>query len=183
MYGVVYLIENICNAKVYVGITTRGVSKRFEEHCVAETYIGRAIRKYGRDNFRISIIDQADDHFELCEKEKAWIKTYKAFGDGYNLTHGGDGVDQVVYIENNYTDLQIRFLEQCEKERHDPVDVHDSYKMVRLCLMYTMEAFLVSNTKKDKKLVTDTILKLKPELIKIILQSKIITKNDLKQWV
>lgn len=50
-YGVVYMIINLCNDKRYIGITTRTIEERFEEHCKADSYIGRAIRKYGRENF------------------------------------------------------------------------------------------------------------------------------------
>lgn len=183
MYGVIYLIENLCNGKVYVGLTTRGVSKRFEEHCVTDSYLGRAIRKHGRDNFRISVIDHADDHFDLCEKEKMWIKRYKAFGEGYNLTHGGDGVVMTKFIENEYTELQQRFLKQCAKERHDELDVNNKHQMIRMCLMYTLEAFLISDTEKNKKEVAKMLFRLRPEYFKSVMDSKIISLKDLKQWV
>lgn len=183
LFGYIYKISNSVNDKVYIGLTTRDPHTRFSEHCVADSLIGRAIRKHGVGSFRIEVIDEAMNKIDLCQKERHWIREYGSFKNGYNNTNGGDGIDQVVYIENEYTDLQVRFLEQCDKERHDPIDVHDSYKMIRMCLMYTMETFLISNTEKDKKLVADMILKLKPEYIKAILKSKVITKKDLKQWV
>ncbi len=183
LFGYIYKISNTVNDKVYIGLTTRDPHTRFSEHCVADSLIGRAIRKHGVGSFRVEVIDEATNKIDLCQKERYWIREYDSFKNGYNNTNGGEGVDQVVYIENKYTDLQIRFLEQCDKERHDPIDVHDSYKMIRLCLMYTMENFLIANTAKDKKLVVDMILKLKPNLLKSVLQSKVITKNDLKQYV
>lgn len=182
-FGYIYKISNNVNDKVYIGLTTRDIHKRFSEHCVADSLIGRAIRKHGVGSFRVEVIDGATNKIDLCQKERYWIREYDSFKNGYNNTNGGEGVDQVVYIENKYTDLQIRFLEQCDKERHDPIDVHDSYKMIRLCLMYTMESFLIANTAKDKKLVADMILKLEPNLLKSVLQTKVITKNDLEQYV
>ena len=183
MYGVVYLIENICNAKVYVGITTRGVSKRFEEHCVAETYIGKAIRKYGRDNFRISIIDQADDHFELCEKEKAWIKTYKAFGDGYNLTHGGDGVITTEFIDAELTDEQEFFIKWVDKENEKDLDVHNSTQMVKFVLNNMGKCFLIANTKKDKQIVSKALMKLGRNYLEYILSAGVFVEEDIKKWL
>lgn len=183
LFGYIYKISNTVNDKVYIGLTTRNPRKRFSEHCVANSLIGRAIRKHGIVSFNVEVIDTAMSKGELCKKERYWIREYNSFKNGYNNTNGGEGIDQIVYIENEYTDLQIKFLEQCERERHDPIDVNDAYKMIRLCLMYTMENFLISNTAKDKKLVADMILKLKPNLLKSVLQTKVITKSDLKQWV
>ena len=182
-FGYIYKISNNVNDKVYIGLTTRDIHKRFSEHCVADSLIGRAIRKHGIKSFRVEVIDRASNKNELCQKERYWIKEYGSFKNGYNNTNGGEGIDKVVYIENKYTDLQVKFLKQCDKERHDSIDVHDPYKMVRMCLIYTLEAFLISNNDRDKKMSADMILKLEPNYLKAVLQSKVITKNELKQWV
>ena len=69
-YGIVYCIENQINGKKYIGVTTRTVHQRFAEHCVANSVIGRAIRKYGSDNFSIHVVDRADNQAELFRLEK-----------------------------------------------------------------------------------------------------------------
>ncbi|MBR3051000.1 MAG: GIY-YIG nuclease family protein, partial [Selenomonadaceae bacterium] len=53
VFGVVYLIWNIVNGKKYVGQT---VKARFNEHARQNGIIGRAIRKYGKKNFRYGIV-------------------------------------------------------------------------------------------------------------------------------
>ena len=88
----VYAITNQLNGKQYVGITTRTIEQRFSEHCKADSGIGKAIRKYGKDNFTVHEIDKADTWAELCEKEIHYISEYGTYKNGYNQTIGGDGV-------------------------------------------------------------------------------------------
>ena len=40
----VYKISNDINDKLYIGITSSGISVRFKQHSKAESYIGNAIR-------------------------------------------------------------------------------------------------------------------------------------------
>lgn len=100
MYGIVYKITNLISKKEYVGITTKTLSERFDAHCgraISEkSAVQKAIRKYGRNNFSIEVIDSANTKNELIKKEIFWIKklnTYKGFG--YNLTIGGEGVSKM----------------------------------------------------------------------------------------
>jgi group I intron endonuclease len=96
--GVVYLIENNTNGKKYVGITTRGASFRFKTHCKSaengSTFrIHAAIRKYGPDNFTVTVLEHAEKRSELYSLERKWISHYDSmnYSLGYNMTSGGDG--------------------------------------------------------------------------------------------
>jgi len=66
--GKIYLTENKNNNKKYVGLTTVGVLRRFNQHCKAESYLGNAIRKHGKESFEVNIIDAADTYLELAQK-------------------------------------------------------------------------------------------------------------------
>lgn len=98
---IIYKITNKVNNKVYIGLTTRTVNERFEEHIERaknskhKYYIHNAMNKYGINNFSIEEIDSCDDINELKKKEQYWIEFYKSFDGrfGYNLTKGGDGVN------------------------------------------------------------------------------------------
>lgn len=116
IYGYVYCIENRVNGKKYIGITTRTINKRFEEHKKANSYIGYAIRKYGVNNFSISELDIAETHEELCQLEVFYIEKFKTFENGYNLTIGGDGVVKDIYIDIALNDRQKKFIEFVNKE-------------------------------------------------------------------
>ena len=90
----IYKITNIVNEKVYIGQTIRPVEQRFQRHIndsinnIIDTHFSRAIRKYGKDNFKIEIIDNAKSQDELNLKEQYWIRHYNSINPkyGYNET-------------------------------------------------------------------------------------------------
>ena len=88
----IYKITNIQNNKVYIGQTIRSVQDRFNRHIsdalhdIINTHFARAIKKYGKENFLIEIIDTAQSQNELNEKEKYWIQYYNSVKEGYNET-------------------------------------------------------------------------------------------------
>lgn len=93
--GKIYIITNDINNKVYIGQTIQKLSKRFSGHCCysksdrsSNMYIKRAIHKYGKDKFHISLIEEVSVE-KLNEREKYWITYYDSYNNGYNLTLGG----------------------------------------------------------------------------------------------
>lgn len=90
--GVIYMISNSKNRKVYVGQTIRGLERRFNDHLKPSSgsIISNAIRKYGKYNFTISEIDRAYSLEELNAKEEYWVDYYDSMSpNGYNLRSGG----------------------------------------------------------------------------------------------
>ncbi len=94
-----YVIRNRINNKKYIGITTRGYKRRFNNHKrVAKggnlRPLYAAIRKYGSKNFEVELLKTVESWEVLCELEKKYIQRYNTFIDnrkGYNLTFGGEG--------------------------------------------------------------------------------------------
>lgn len=91
--GIIYLIKNKVNKKVYVGQTVRSFSERIQNYKNGQgnDYINNSINKYGWDNFEFSIIDNAETIQELNEKEIKYIKQYNSNNKefGYNIEIGG----------------------------------------------------------------------------------------------
>lgn len=85
----------------YVGLTSRGASVRFKEHCLkaltAETPLYRWIRKHGHDKIECVILDVVEDPELLDAREIHWINELGTFiGEnnlGFNLTRGGTGLE------------------------------------------------------------------------------------------
>lgn len=106
MEGIIYKIENKINGKVYIGQTIQTLTNRWNRHCQingisnseANMHIKRAILKYGKDNFSISIIERCDESL-LDEREKYYICIYDSFHHGYNCTEGGSGKSGRLSIE------------------------------------------------------------------------------------
>ena len=89
---IIYLTTNNIREKVYVG---KLVNERKKTYLGSGTYVRRAIKKYGKENFsRITLEDGITDHDYLCEREKYWIAFYDSTNPdvGYNLTEGGGGL-------------------------------------------------------------------------------------------
>lgn len=88
----IYKITNIQNNKVYIGQTIRPTEARFHRHMndalnnILNTHFARAIRKYGKENFQIEVIDTAETQEDLNQKEQYWIQFYDSVNTGYNET-------------------------------------------------------------------------------------------------
>lgn len=86
----VYCIRNLVNDMQYVGVTTTSLARRFVQHQSKHSYIGNAIRKYGRDNFVIYAIETCKSHEEMCELETQYILLLGTmYPMGYNRDTGG----------------------------------------------------------------------------------------------
>ena len=144
----VYKITNKINNKIYIGQTTETIEKRFKRHCGYQlddnTYIHRAIKKYGKDNFYIEQIDEANNQQELNEKELYWIKFYQSDKEGYNLknTLGKCGGDTL----SNHKDIDKIKLKISESKKLDKnpnsvkvkaINIHNniekSYNSIKEC--------------------------------------------------
>lgn len=88
---IIYKITNKINDFFYIGKTTKSAEERFNRHFHnhknGNTYLYRAMRKYGFDNFQIEVLEQTE---LLNEREIYWIET---LNPQYNMTKGGDGGD------------------------------------------------------------------------------------------
>jgi group I intron endonuclease len=93
-----YTITHHPSGKVYVGITSRTLKQRWNEHIyesrrgrVAMT-ISRAIAQHGAENFCIEPICSARSWKDLCQIEKRLIEQFGSLAPhGYNLREGGEG--------------------------------------------------------------------------------------------
>ena len=86
----IYLVTNNVNGKRYIGKTTQAIEKRWYQHCKNaeygnDTYLYRAIRKYGKDNFTVEVLCEGLDDEEILMIEH--------HSPEYNMTKGGDDGD------------------------------------------------------------------------------------------
>ena len=88
----IYKITNKVNGKVYIGQSIRPIEQRFQRHIndavnnILDTHFARAIRKYGKENFYIELIETCDNQTELNLREQYWIRKYDSINNGYNET-------------------------------------------------------------------------------------------------
>ena len=86
----VYILTNQINQKVYVGQTTKtNPLVRIKRHARRKDLIGRAIRKYGLENFTILCYECVTDDLDNLEK-KYITECNSLVPNGYNLESGGN---------------------------------------------------------------------------------------------
>ena len=85
-YGIVYCTINLINGKIYIG------KYRYDdiEYLGSGLLLRRAIQKYGKVNFKRSILCVCYNKEELNLAEKYLIKEYNSRNNliGYNITKG-----------------------------------------------------------------------------------------------
>ena len=89
----IYLTINLIDLKIYVGQRLiRNVKSDFT-YLGSGEYLKRAIRKYGKENFKREIIEYCSEK-TVNNRERYWIRVLHSNDSeiGYNLTEGGDGV-------------------------------------------------------------------------------------------
>ena len=152
------MITNCVNGKKYVGITSRSIKQRFNEHCKTDSYIGRAIRKYGESNFSITQIDKSSNWEELCEKEVSYIKEYDSFDNGYNQTIGGDGVvlkEDKLIEKTEENSMYINLIDKVlDKFYRNDIATPDEI------LLIFMKMFFISEFESEQKEVSKVISEL-----------------------
>ena len=112
MRGFIYKITNTINGKSYIGQTIQNVKERFYQHCatkcskaVSNMAIHRAIKKYGKSNFTVEVIEEIDSA-NLNDRERYWIRYYDSYNNGYNSTEGGQ--DGMKLFKNLDTESIVR---------------------------------------------------------------------------
>jgi len=89
----IYRIINKINNKTYIGQTVKELRERFSQHCNDSsncTLLKKAIKKYGKENFEIKLIQEVYEPARLDEFEHYYIRELNTLApNGYNLTTGG----------------------------------------------------------------------------------------------
>jgi group I intron endonuclease len=88
MIHYIYKITNTVNGKVYIG--KHSFSKN-DNYFGSGVVLKKSIQKYGKEFFDKDILCYCADENELNEKEIFFIKKYDSYGNGYNMTRGGEG--------------------------------------------------------------------------------------------
>lgn len=93
IYGLIYKITNSITGDNYVGQTIQTPMKRWKQHInnskKGKNPLSRAIRKYGKENFSIEVLEECKTQYELNTQETFWGKELTSLTpNGYNLLLG-----------------------------------------------------------------------------------------------
>lgn len=90
MYGYIYKTTNLINNKIYIG--QKKASKFLgNKYLGSGKRLAEAVDKYGKDNFKVEMIEEALNEKDIDKKEMYWISYYKStdMAIGYNICEGG----------------------------------------------------------------------------------------------
>jgi group I intron endonuclease len=115
----IYLTTNLTNNKKYIGQHNGELE---------DSYIGsgihflRAVKKYGKENFKKEILEICDTQEELDEAEKRWIKRYDAVksNDFYNIAEGGFGGNPCLGLSEEEEKERRRKISEALKGEKNP---------------------------------------------------------------
>lgn len=97
---IIYKTTNLINGKFYIGKD----KNNNDSYLGSGLLLKKAIKKYGKENFKKEILEFCQDEEELNDKEKYWILNTNAINLGYNILEGGTGGDT---FTNNPNKLEI----------------------------------------------------------------------------
>jgi group I intron endonuclease len=90
----IYKTTNTINNKIYIGISSKNSIKSLS-YLGSGITLKKALKKYGRENFKKEIIEENEgfEYKDLQELEKFYISLYNSTNNniGYNISQGGDG--------------------------------------------------------------------------------------------
>jgi len=91
--GIIYKTTNLINGKIYIGQD----SNNNENYFGSGKILKRAIKKYGKENFKKEILEIVDDLTILDEREIYWINELNSTDRniGYNISKGGQSINRL----------------------------------------------------------------------------------------
>jgi group I intron endonuclease len=121
---VIYKITNLLDGKVYIGQD----SKDRDAYFGSGLLIRRAIKKYGRENFRREVLEVCHDKPSMDAAEQRWILELQSQNPaiGYNIAFGGEG-GSTRHGQRN-SDYQKQRVREANKAR-PPVSAETKEKM------------------------------------------------------
>lgn len=160
----VYAHTNKINGKKYIGITGQ---QRYWDRWRSDgsgyktQVFGRAVEKYGWENFEHEILDKVTSELDACKLEQFYIRKYKTTQKdfGYNISFGGEAtlsglynlssISIPVYQYNLNGDFIAEFPSMMEAERQTGIDNSAICSCCKGVHKYTKE-FIWSYEKHDK---------------------------------
>ena len=144
----IYRWTNIVNNKAYIG-KAKDLKKRKRDFESNKTYtiehskIDRARRKYSLDKWNYEILEYCTE-IELNEKEIYYIALYDTYNNGYNMTTGGDGNQNIVCTDETKNKLRDAIKRRPKEIQDKFIYGYDSSKPI---VQYSLDGTYIKTWK------------------------------------
>jgi len=110
---VIYLTTNLINGKKYIGMDINNDSN----YLGSGINIKKAIKKYGKENFKKEILEICENKEELIIKEKKWINHFDVANSKnfYNVHEGGIGGDIKKFMDDEKIEKWKKNISESKK--------------------------------------------------------------------
>lgn len=139
--AIVYLATNLINGKRYIGATSRALSARVDGHVATSrktkpttSYFAHAMKKYGWEMFRFSVLAKYETKEEAFREEARLIEIMKP---EYNLRKGGIGLSSFRRSEETKAKLSAMKLGKKIRPKRKPISAEVRKKMSEAALNRT----------------------------------------------
>lgn len=103
MYGYIYKTTNLINGKIYIG---KRKGKFTLKYLGSGVFIKQSIKKYGKKQFLVKVLEYAETSAILSKLEKKYISEFRQIlpkNKLYNISDGGGGTDGTKWMFNSFT--------------------------------------------------------------------------------
>jgi len=124
-----YITTNLINGKQYIG--KHSTNNIDDDYLGSGAMLRRAIKKYGKQNFKREILCMCKSDSEALENEEKYISEYNTIvPHGYNLTLNGGYIGDGI-LGSSIFQRKLELMETCPQFLNELVDLYNEY--VELC--------------------------------------------------
>lgn len=144
--GVIYRAKSLDSGKCYIGQTVQKLKRRMLRHisdafnCDSDLHFHRALRKYGKDRWEWTIVEENINEVNLNDREVFWIDKFNSYKNGYNMNEGGGRplFELKTYSLYSYDGVITGNMEELSKMTGEPI------KKVKYVLMPSQKRRLLA---------------------------------------
>jgi group I intron endonuclease len=157
---IIYKATNKIDNKCYIGQTIWLLDRRIKKHIYdskkSNSMFARAIKKYGMNNFKWTILEVCMSEEDLNEKEQWYIKHFDSFNEGYNMNTGGNS-----YKRKPFTEEHKKKISESTKGRRNSDEA------------IKRQADKIRGTKQSQEVIDNRVKKMIGHLVTIETRNKI----------